>query len=191
MRRRVLTEVKRTRETPWRLAADGRTYRGGRTKETVFPLERFRTGETGVHVGRWENDADGRYGLPKGAYSWGVWFEDTPMTAYRIHEPNGALVSYRFDCLVEPPTYDPSRHTVAFDDLLLDAFVYVGDDDDGEAHYRVVYEDEEDVNESELSEKDMNTVRSFRRQLDRDVASVVRRVDGALRTARPFDETNL
>ena len=83
----------------------------------TFPLERWlRTRD--LLVGRWVADADNAFGAPVGLTSWGVWWRTRPYGAYRIHDVDGALLSYRLDAVGDVRI---DGEGVRYRDLVLDA----------------------------------------------------------------------
>ncbi len=83
----------------------------------TFPLERWLQTRD-LLVGRWVADADNDFGAPAGLTSWGVWWRTRPYGAYRIHDVDGALLSYRLDAVGDVRI---DGEGVRYRDLVLDA----------------------------------------------------------------------
>ncbi len=144
-----------------------------------FPLERWLCTPELV-VGRWVADQDpraiSRYPNAAGFTSWGVWWPQRPYSAYRLHNPDGALRGYRLDT-VDRVLCD--GQTVEFHDLLLDALIRP----DGS----VKIEDEGEV-ERALAENQLSLDQRWRIDWTRSLYAaraelLIQRIDAAVQQA--------
>lgn len=174
-------------------------------KKQRFEIEFWNQNEAFV-VGRWVAPLGNPYGLPEGSFSFGVWnLLEQYYGSYRIHAPDGEIVSYRFDCVgnvVFERSGEASRVSnryharVSFEDLLLDAYVVrkaPSSRDDTTNAYEVRFEDEDEllaaIEEGELSEQQLEAVERFREELQapgRIVSEIDRAIAEAAEKAESF-----
>jgi len=148
-------------------------------------------------VGRWVAAKGNSFGLPVGTFSWGVWpiHAGSCWGAYRIHDPAGNLIKYRFDALdnvrfaatetlpkvaqSESVEGVDTAHaaSLSFDDLILDAWMRPPNLDD------VRLEDEAELEaalvDGKLSLAQRSRVDAFRSALERP-DELVRIVDSSI-----------
>ncbi|GBG24460.1 Hypothetical Protein FCC1311_006782 [Hondaea fermentalgiana] len=164
--RRALTEVK---------------HKAGGARQS-FSLELWRQTPE-VVVGRWAAPEDNPYGLAAGSFSWGVWplGADATWAAYRIHEADGRLKSYRFDAVAKNKA--TAEGVVEFWDLLLDAKVKPSQSTGtaGATQWIVAFEDADEVKAAieagELTDTEQSCIARFRHALEFDLDATLARVD--------------
>ena len=80
-------------------------------------------------VGRFVAAEDTVYGSLKGSFSWGVWWKDENIGAYRIHDPFGNLITYRLDILRDVKMTSASDHDIIeFSDMIVDCWIWPDSD---------------------------------------------------------------
>lgn len=78
-----------------------------------------------VCVGRFVASEDTEFGSLKGSFSWGVWWRDQNAGAYRIHDPFGNLLAYRFDILKSVKLWnDENNDIIEFHDMIVDIWMW-------------------------------------------------------------------
>jgi hypothetical protein len=93
-------------------------------KPQPFPLENWVHSET-LCVGRWLPSEENNYNMPLGSFSWGVWWKDEPVGAYRLHDPYGNLIAYRLDVLKDVRMMKiDSNDLIQFSDLVVDLWLW-------------------------------------------------------------------
>lgn len=93
-------------------------------RKASFPLENWYHSPD-ICVGRWIPSQTQNYSMPLGSFSWGVWRVDLNIGAYRIHDPYGNLVAYRFDILKDVQmTKTRSEDLINFYDLVVDLWLW-------------------------------------------------------------------
>jgi predicted RNA-binding protein associated with RNAse of E/G family len=76
-------------------------------------------------VGRWLPSEGKNYNMPLGSFSWGVWWKEEDIGAYRLHDPHGNLISYRFDVLKDVRMIKiDSNDLIQFSDLVVDLWLW-------------------------------------------------------------------
>lgn len=115
-----------------------------------FNLENWlHTAGGGVCVGRWRATGGASPAAPIGAYSWGVWWEDAGVGAYRIHDPFGNLMAYRLDVVKDTKIYKNQNDSVLeFTDLVIDMWIWP----EGESDLSVSKAPEESITVEDLDE---------------------------------------
>ncbi|CAM9966341.1 unnamed protein product, partial [Ectocarpus fasciculatus] len=80
-------------------------------------------------VGRWVSVPDGKNKYsPAGAYSWGVWWKDGNIGAYRIHDPFGNPLAYRIDVVKDVLISENNKiKQLDFSDLIVDLWLWSED----------------------------------------------------------------
>ena len=147
-------------------------------KVQKFELESWRVLPNHSAVARWVATEDNPFGLKAKSSSWGVWSMKQPhLTAYRIHDPEGELISYRFDVI---DSLEIHQNEVSFLDLLLDFKI--------KDHYKpleVLDEDElEDaISKNLLTKKQIKIVHDTKDFMQKDTNSILRRVDELITAA--------
>jgi hypothetical protein len=97
-------------------------------KPQLFPLENWLHSET-LCVGRWLPSEGKNYNMPLGSFSWGVWWKEEDIGAYRLHDPHGNLISYRFDVLKDVRMIKiDSNDLIQFSDLVVDLWLWPDDE---------------------------------------------------------------
>jgi predicted RNA-binding protein associated with RNAse of E/G family len=67
--------------------------------------------------------------MPLGSFSWGVWWKEEDIGAYRLHDPHGNLISYRFDVLKDVRMIKiDSNDLIQFSDLVVDLWLWPDDE---------------------------------------------------------------
>eukprot|EP00929_Paragymnodinium_shiwhaense_P099516 TRINITY_DN61204_c0_g1_i1.p1 TRINITY_DN61204_c0_g1~~TRINITY_DN61204_c0_g1_i1.p1 ORF type:complete len:302 (-),score=25.89 TRINITY_DN61204_c0_g1_i1:145-975(-) len=162
-------------------------------QERSFELEKWLVDIGSTHtgavaggrvVGRWLAPEGNPYGVVPGTFSWGVWWQGTPLGAYRLHSPAGGLQSYRFDVLHDVEIEDSeTQSSILFHDLFLDAWVRMGRD--GKLQ-DVELEDEDELNDA-LKENVLSTTQLAAVKQAQDVladpeqlAALLKRVDDSI-----------
>ena len=143
-----------------------------------FTLEKWRVVDQHSAVARWVARQGNTYGQRVNSTSWGVWSIQFPnLTAYRLHDPDGNLIKYRFDVIDELEIH---HDRVFFKDLLLDAVV------DGNSK-ELIFEDEDEVQEAlknnSLTEQQILIINSTKELLSKDTVSILRHVDNLVDAA--------
>lgn len=76
-------------------------------------------------VGRWVAAVTQTYTSPAGAYSWGVWWKNENIGAYRVHDPFGNLMAYRLDILKDVTIAKTDNECqLEFTDLIVDVWMW-------------------------------------------------------------------
>jgi hypothetical protein len=106
-------------------------------------------------VGRWVAVDSGDYCSPKGAYSWGVWWKNKSIGAYRMHDQHGNLMAYRLDVLKDVVISKKDREChLEFSDLVVDMWIWPTDENGrGMPSYKYKYS-AADVTIEDLDELD-------------------------------------
>ena len=147
-------------------------------KVQKFELESWRVLPDHSAVARWVAQEDNSYGLKAKSSSWGVWSMNHPhLTAYRIHDPQGELISYRFDVIDSLKIH---QNEVSFLDLLLDFKI--------KDHYELLEildedEVEDAISKNLLTKKQIKIINDTKDIMQKDVNSMLRRVDELITAA--------
>jgi hypothetical protein len=132
-------------------------HRVGKSSQT-FQLENWHhTPE--LCVGRWvAKKASLQYKTPIGAYTWGVWWKDQDIGAYRIHDPLHNIIAYRLDIIKDVKIIKQNNNDIIeFLDMIID--IWLWPDNNGKISNSCYDITIEDLNEmKELYQK--NSLRS-------------------------------
>ena len=137
-------------------------------------------------VGRWISVSDGKNNYsPAGAYSWGVWWKDSNIGAYRIHDPFGNPLAYRIDVLKDVVISETNNlKQLDFSDLIVDLWLW---SEDGQHIIDVTIEDLDELEACKtarvVSAEDCGVVNSTVDAILSDPSKVVQLVNFAIDSA--------
>lgn len=129
------------------------------------------------------------YNSPVGSFSWGVWplDENAYWGAYRLHNPDGSLLRYRFDCLEHSRVLPIKENNhiaeleLEFRDLLLDSIVMI---ETPNKDCSVSFQDEEELRKAiasaQLAPSQILKTEQFRQIFTNKPWSVLQEVDNAI-----------
>lgn len=110
-------------------------------KSQTFNLENW-LHSPDLAVGRWVAVESKDYASPVGAYSWGVWWKNKNIGAYRIHDPHGNLMAYRLDVLKDVVISSHEEEcSLTFSDLVVDMWMWPDHENSAGSSLEMIVED--------------------------------------------------